>query len=72
MRPRSLVFFAGACLDTGRIEEALSAVREGLAEAEATKAPRFEAELNRLEGELRLASKVRRMGDGAGRCDRLF
>jgi predicted ATPase len=45
---------AEACLETGRVEEGLSAVREAIAETEARYC---EAELNRLEGELLLASK---------------
>jgi predicted ATPase len=52
--PDWLALFAEASLGTGRIEEALSAVRKGLAETEARYC---EAELNRLEGELLLASK---------------
>ena len=41
----------------GPDEEGLSAVREALDETEATAARFYEAELNRLEGELLLASK---------------
>ena len=55
--PHSLALLAEACLETGRIEEGLSAVREALAEVEETAARYYEAELNRLEGELLLASK---------------
>ena len=49
--------FREACLETGRVEEGLSAVRKGLAEVEETEARVSEAELNRLEGDLLLASK---------------
>ena len=55
--PDWLALFAEASLGTGRIEEGLSAVRKGLAETEETGARYSEAELNRLEGELLLASK---------------
>ena len=54
-RLRSLSLLAEACLETVRIEEGLSAAREGLAETEETKVHFYEAELNRLEGELLLA-----------------
>jgi class 3 adenylate cyclase/predicted ATPase len=55
----SLLFplLPGACFDVGRIEEGLSAVHEELVEVEETEARHYEAELNRLEGELLLASK---------------
>jgi class 3 adenylate cyclase/predicted ATPase len=52
---RFLPLLAEACLAACRIEEGLSAVREGLAEQ--TAARWCEAELNRLEGELALASE---------------
>jgi predicted ATPase len=55
--PQWLALLAEAYLATGQIEEGLSAVREGLAAAEETAARYYEAELNRLEGELQLASK---------------
>jgi predicted ATPase len=55
--PRCLALLAETYLATGRIEEALSAVREALADVEETEARCYDAELNRLEGELRLASK---------------
>ena len=54
--PQWLALLAEARLATGRIEEGLSAVREALAEVEETAARYYEAELNRLEGELLLAS----------------
>ena len=57
--PHWLALLAEACLKTGRIEEGLSAVREVLAEIEVTEARFHEAELNRLEGELLLASEER-------------
>ncbi len=53
--PQWLALLAEACLAAGRIEEGLSAVREALAEVEETAARYYEAELNRLEGELLLA-----------------
>jgi predicted ATPase len=55
--PEWLAVLAEACLETGRIEEGLPAVREALAETEETGARCCEAELNRLEGELLLASE---------------
>jgi predicted ATPase len=55
--PQWLALLAEACLDTGRIEEGLSAVSEALAVTEQTGARYREAELDRLEGELRLAAK---------------
>ena len=48
---------AEACFTAGRIEEGLSAAREGLAVVEETAACYCEAELHRLEGELLLACK---------------
>jgi predicted ATPase len=57
MRLRSLTLLAEACLEAGRIEEGLSATQEGLAETEETEVRLYEAEFNRLEGELLLASK---------------
>ena len=54
--PHWLALLAEACLETGRIGEGLSAIREALAEVEETAARCHEAELNRLEGELLLAS----------------
>ncbi len=56
-RPMWLVLHAEACLGTGRVEEGLSAVWEALSAFEETTARYRDAELNRLEGELRLASK---------------
>jgi predicted ATPase len=55
--PRWFAFLAEACLLYGRREEGLSAVREALAEVEETEARYYEAELDRLQGELLLASK---------------
>ena len=55
--PQWLALLAEACLDTGRVEEGLSAVSEALAVTEQTVARYREAELDRLEGELRLAAK---------------
>ncbi len=52
-----LVLLADACLETGRIEEGLSAVRAAIAETKEIAARPWEAELNRLEGELLLVSK---------------
>jgi predicted ATPase len=54
---RYVAVLAEACLESGRIEEGLSVVREALAEAEKLAIPYYLAELNRLEGELLLASK---------------
>jgi predicted ATPase len=51
-----LPLLAEACLDTGRIEEGLSAVREAIAETK-ERTHFYEAELHRLEGELLLVSK---------------
>jgi predicted ATPase len=53
--PDWLALLADACLAAGRIEEGLSAVREALAKTEETGVRWYEAELNRLEGELLLA-----------------
>jgi predicted ATPase len=55
--PHSLLPLAEACLTASRIEEGLSAAREGLAVVEETAACYCEAELNRLEGQLLLASE---------------
>jgi predicted ATPase len=52
-----LSVLAEACLTAGRIAEGLSAVREALTESEKTESRWYAAELNRLEGELLLASK---------------
>jgi predicted ATPase len=52
----SLPVLAEACLAAGRVEEGLSAVREALAETEETELRFYEGELDRLEGELVLAS----------------
>jgi predicted ATPase len=52
----SLPVLAEACLAAGRVEEGLSAVREALAETEKTEYRFYEGELDRLEGELGLAS----------------
>jgi predicted ATPase len=56
-KPRWRALLADACLDAGRIEEGLSAVREAIAETKETGACYNVAELNRLEGELLLAPK---------------
>jgi predicted ATPase len=56
-RSESLGLFADACLETGRIEEGLSAVGEALSEVEETDTRFYESELNRLEGELLLSSE---------------
>ena len=53
----SLVLLAEACLEAGRIEGGLSAAREALALVGETEARYCVAELNRLEGELLLASE---------------
>jgi tetratricopeptide (TPR) repeat protein len=55
--PLWLAVLAGACLEAGRVEEGLSATREALVEVEETAVRYYEAELNRLEGELRLAAE---------------
>jgi predicted ATPase/energy-coupling factor transporter ATP-binding protein EcfA2 len=54
--PQWLALLAEAYLEAGRIEEGISAVREALAEVEETAARYYEPELDRLEGELVLAS----------------
>jgi predicted ATPase len=54
--PNWLALLAEACLETGRIEEGLSAMREALAVVEEAETRHYEAELKRLEGELLLAS----------------
>jgi predicted ATPase len=51
-----LAFLAEACLDTGQIEEGLSALREAIVGTEEIVARPWEAELHRLEGELLLVS----------------
>jgi predicted ATPase len=53
-RPHWLGLMAEACRGTGQIEEGLRVVSEGLAEIEQNGIRYYEAELNRLEGELRL------------------
>ena len=53
-RPHWLGLMAEACAKTGQIEEALSAVSEALAATKHYGIRYYEAELNRLEGELRL------------------
>jgi class 3 adenylate cyclase/predicted ATPase len=55
--PWRLSLLADACLETGRIEEGLSAVREALVEAEATAVRYYEPEMYRLKGELLLAAR---------------
>jgi predicted ATPase len=49
-----LALLVEICRETGRIEEALSTLREAFAVTEQTGIRCFEAELHRLEGELRL------------------
>ena len=56
MNPHWLALLGEVCLETGRAEEGLSAVREALAAVEETEARFYEAELNRLRGELLLVS----------------
>ncbi len=56
-RLRWLGLRSEACLMARRIEEGLSAAREALAEVEKTEARFYQAELNRLQGELLLASQ---------------
>jgi predicted ATPase len=56
-RIRFLVVLAEASLQAGRTEEGLSAVHEMRAAVEETESGCFEAELYRLEGELRLSSE---------------
>jgi hypothetical protein len=56
--PRWFALLADACLEAGRIEEGLWAVHEGLAAVEQTAARYSEAELDRLEGELLLATEA--------------
>jgi predicted ATPase len=56
LNPHWLALLGEACLEAGRAEEGLSAVREALAEVEETEARFYEAELNRLRGELLLVS----------------
>jgi hypothetical protein len=56
-RSESLALFADASLATGRIEEGLSAVRDAFSEVEETDTRFYEPELNRLQGELVLASE---------------
>jgi DNA-binding winged helix-turn-helix (wHTH) protein len=55
--PVWLALLAEACLEAGRVEEGLTATREALVEVEETAARYYEAELNRLDGELRLAAE---------------
>jgi predicted ATPase len=52
-----LALLAEVCLAAGRIEEGLSAILEALAVSEETAIPHYKAELNRIEGEYRLAAK---------------
>jgi tetratricopeptide (TPR) repeat protein len=52
--PHWLTLLAEGCGKAGRIEEALDILREGLAEVERTGIRYHEAEMHRLEGELRL------------------
>jgi predicted ATPase len=52
--PHWLTLLAEDCGKAGRIEEALGILREGLAEVERTGIRYYEAEMHRLEGELRL------------------
>jgi class 3 adenylate cyclase/predicted ATPase len=55
--PDRLALLAEACLAAGRLEEGVSAVRQALIETEETEVRWYEAELNRLEGELVFASE---------------
>jgi class 3 adenylate cyclase/predicted ATPase len=55
--PDRLALLAAACLAAGRIEEGLSAVRDALSETAETEVRWYDAELNRLEGELLFASE---------------
>jgi predicted ATPase len=52
--PHWLTLLTEGCGKAGRIEEALDILREGLAEVERTGIRYHEAEMHRLEGELRL------------------
>jgi tetratricopeptide (TPR) repeat protein len=53
-RPHWLTLLAEGCGKSGRTEEALDILREGLAEVERTGIRYHEAEMHRLDGELRL------------------
>jgi predicted ATPase len=53
-RPQNLSLLAHACMKTGRLDEGLSALTEALAVADEREARVFEAEANRLKGELLL------------------
>ena len=57
--PQWLALLAEACLESGRVEEGLSAVRIAFTEIDETEARYYESELNRLEGELLLVSNER-------------
>jgi predicted ATPase len=53
-RPYFLTLLAEACMDTGRLDDGLSALREALAAADEHDNRAFEAEMHRLKGELLL------------------
>jgi class 3 adenylate cyclase/tetratricopeptide (TPR) repeat protein len=59
IRPQTVSFFVQACLASDRLSDGIAAVEEGLLDIEKTGAAAFAAELNRLKGELLIASSDR-------------
>jgi predicted ATPase len=56
-RPQYLCLLAKACIETGRLDDGLSALTEALATADENEARYHEAEMHRLKGELLLRQK---------------
>ena len=54
MRPYFLCLLAEACMETGRLDDGLSALTEALAAADEHENRTYEAEIHRLKGELLL------------------
>jgi predicted ATPase len=67
LRPYNLCLMAEACTETGRLDDGLSALTEALAAADEHEDCAFEAETNRLKGEL-LLRKDRSNAPEAQRC----
>ena len=59
IRPQTVSFFVQACLASRRWSDGIAAAEEGLIDIEKTGAAAFAAELNRLKGELLVASRDR-------------
>jgi predicted ATPase len=53
-RPHALCMLAEACMETGRLDDGLSALREAMAAADEHETRQYETEMHRIKGELLL------------------